>query len=82
MGSWQTSHVYFYSVSEAAIFITAFGLTEFAVGTRDYLPTNTYGWGVMPNPIARPRGFSPAPYGARLADLLAGNVELHAWCGR
>jgi hypothetical protein len=36
----------------------------------------------MPNPISRPRGFSPTPYGARLCDLLAANIELHAWCGR
>lgn len=34
----------------------------------------------MPNPINRPRGFDPPPYGARLTDLLAANVELHAWC--
>jgi hypothetical protein len=36
----------------------------------------------MPNPLSRPRDFSAAPFGARLCDLLAANVELHAWCGR
>lgn len=35
----------------------------------------------MPNPISRPRDMSAPPYGARLGDLLAANVELQAWCG-
>jgi hypothetical protein len=34
----------------------------------------------MPNPISRPRGVSAPPYGARLGDMLAANVGLHAWC--
>jgi len=37
---------------------------------------------MMPNPISRPRGMSTPPYGARLGDLLAANVELRAWCAR
>lgn len=36
----------------------------------------------MPNPTNLPHGFTELPFGARIADLLAGNVELHAWCGR
>jgi hypothetical protein len=34
----------------------------------------------MPNPLRRPLGCVPAPYGARFTDLLAANVGLIAWC--